>query len=87
MADITLSIPDAKLAQAVNNAALALNYQSKIPAPNGNSMVPNPESRKAFVIRSLSAYLKGLIREGARKAATETAVATADASVSDISVT
>ncbi len=86
MANISITIPDARLVESLNAAAYALGYSSTIEASPGN-FLPNPENKTQFVRRKIAEHVKGLIERGAReKAAYEAGVAAYD-SVKDIAIT
>jgi hypothetical protein len=86
MANISISIPDAQVTEALNKACYALGYQSTVEQPPG-VLVANPETKVQFFRRHLTEYTKALVVRGAGEEAAVVARRAAQDSAQAITVT
>lgn len=59
MANITIQIPDAQMANVVEAFTKQYGYQDTIPDPaNPGQTIPNPETKNQFVQKMIRNYIK-----------------------------
>ena len=82
IAETSTDRPQAQLLQIINYFAASQKYQATIPDPNwvfdpdnptDQPMIPNPETKGAFLIRKIKEYAAGVVLSYAATAAADAA--------------
>lgn len=83
MASITITIPDANLADTVDGICDVFNYQATI----GNPPVANTETKNQFAKRMTAQWIKNHYRNWMVKQAATATIATANSNVDAVAIT